>query len=175
MDNERARQGKIVKMKVQTAKVLWQEDRREAAFLVLESVDDPRADDLRGRLSSDEHYDVGRSQHQGVSWPLFGGVVVITMVVAFALSLLLNPGPQPRTSVPVPTEDTVLTTAIPPTLPVLAAEVELTGTASQIQLTQSALEAQQRSSMGLLDATETARYEQATGTANARETAAAGG
>ena len=174
MDNRRERQDKIVKMKVQTAKILWQEDQRQAAFLVLESVDDPRADELRQQLGFDEHYEARGRPQQGISWTLFGVVTVIVMAASFALGTLLDLRRDATTTEPPSTADTVLATPIPATLPVLEPQIEMTGTASQIQLTQSALENQQGSSMSLLDATETARYEQATGTADAGETAAGG-
>jgi hypothetical protein len=174
MRHSREQQDKIVRMKVQTAKVLWQENRREAAFLVLESVDDPRADELRQRLGCDADDAVGRRTHPGVSWTAFASVIVIVMIAAFALGTLLDLRRDAARIAPLPAADTALASPIPATLPAVEAPVELTGTASQIQLTQSALAAQQGGAMSRLDATETARYQQATGTAEARETAAAG-
>ena len=172
MTHSRERQDKIVKMKMQTARVLWQENRCEAAFLVLESVDDPRADDLRQRLGFAEDDTVGRRTRPGVSPILFVSAIMIVMIGSFALGTLLDLRRDSVNTTPPPTADTALTSPIPATLPAVEAPVELTGTASQIQLTQSALAAQQENSMNQLDATETARYEQATGTDDARETAA---
>jgi hypothetical protein len=165
-------------MKLQTAKVLWQEERKEAAFLVLESINDVRADDLRSRMGFDDTYEIGQNTSSGISWTNLGIVLVIVMVVSFLLGNLVDFG---GTNPAVPEfvrEGELLVTRDAPTIeaeaPATQSLVELTGTANHVLLTQNALEHQQGNSMSWLDATETARYEQATATENARATAVVG-
>lgn len=169
---------KIIKMKLQTAKVLWGENRKEATFLVLESIDDSRADDLRERMGFDEDFEVGR--HSPVPIKIIGIGALVLVVLSFLLGTFLDLGGAGDTSAnPVMTEDDIVNTIIAPTPesgePITQPLVEMTGTASQVQQTQSAIEDVQDSSMSLLDATETARYEQGTATEDARSTETASG
>lgn len=176
--SQHERHQKIVKMKLQTAKVLWQEDRKDAAFLVLESVNDPQADQLRIRMGFDDTYEVGQVASRGVSWAMLGIVLVIVIVVSFLVGSLVEFGGANPSEPELVSEDEFIATIIAPTLeagePLTQPMLELTGTASQLQLTQAAIANQQDNSMNLLNATETARYEQATATEHARGTQAAG-
>ena len=178
MDKQRERHEKIVKMKLQTAKVLWQEDRKDAAFLVLESVNDTRADQLRNRMGFDDDYEVGQSTSGGVSWTMLGIALLIVMVVSFSVGSLIEFGGINPSEPEVVSEDEFIATIVAPSPEagesLVQPMLELTGTASQLQLTQSSIADQQGNSMNLLDATETARYEQATATEQARSTQAAG-
>lgn len=177
--NGTKRKEKIIRMKLQTAKILWAEDRKEATFLLLESISDPRADELRDRMGFDEDFEVKGKQRQ--SMPLVGlGIgAVILLVLSFLLGtfLDLNRAGDISTNQTI-TESGSVNTIVAPTLepddPIIQPSVEMTGPASQVQQTQSAIEEVQDSSMNLLDATETARYEQGTATADARSTKAAG-
>ncbi len=178
--NTRKRNEKIIRMKMQTAKVLWGENRKEAAFLVLESIDDPRADDLREQMGFDDDFEVTGTQRQSVPLAVIGIGAVIMIVLSFLLGTFLDlggAGDIPTNQ--VLTEDEMVNTIVAPTPepgePITQPLIEMTGTASQIQLTQAAIENVQDSSMSMLDATETARYSQGTATEDARSTEAAGG
>ncbi len=171
---------KIIKMKLQTAKVLWGENRKEATFLVLESIDDSRADDLRERMGFDEDFEVDYTGHSPVPIKIIGIGALILVVLSFLLGTFLDlSGAGDISANQVITEDDIVDTIITPTPesgePITQPLVEMTGTASQVQQTQSAIEDVQDSSMSLLDATETARYEQGTATEDARSTETAGG
>lgn len=165
-------------MKMQTAKVLWGEDRKDAAFLVLESIDDSRADDLRDRMGFDEDYEVGGVTSGGVPYVLTGVGAFLVFVVAFSLGTFLNLGGGGQ-SPEVLTENQIVSTIVAPTPepgePITEPLAELTGTASLIQLTQQAIQNSQNSGMSMLDATETQRYLAGTATEDARATEAAGG
>ena len=171
---------KIIRMKLQTTKVLWSENRREAAFLVLESIDDPRADELRDKMGFDDDFEVKGNQHQAIPLAGMGMGAVVLIVVSFLLGTFLDLGGAGESSAnPVIPENERVNTLVAPTPesdgPMPEALIEMTGTASQVQQTQSALEEVQDASMSMLDATETARYSQGTATADARSTEAAGG
>ncbi|MEL6408391.1 MAG: hypothetical protein AAFR81_28755 [Chloroflexota bacterium] len=176
--NARDKQEKIVKMKMQTAKVLWGEGRKDAAFLVLESVDDPRADDLRDRMGFDDDYEIGGVTSGGVPFLLVGVGAFLLFVIAFSLGTFLNLGGEASSSQTL-TENEIVSTIVAPTPEPGEAITEpladLTGTASLIQLTQQAIQESQNSGMSMLDATETQRYIAGTATQNARATEAAGG
>jgi len=165
---------KIIKMKLQTAKILWAEDRKEATFLILESIDDPRANELRERMGFDDDFEVGHT-HRSSSHPLLisiGLIMLLTMSFLMGTYLDLNGGTKQKN--PVVDQNELIETLIAPSPeasePMTQTLLELTETADPIQLTQSAIEKEQNSSMSLLDATETARYAQSTATENARET-----
>lgn len=169
--NSLQRQEKIIRMKLQTAKILWAEDRKEATFLLLESIDDPRADELRDRMGFDDDFEIGRVSSPSIPFSVVGMVTVVLIVLSFLLGTLLDldgGGVQP-----VSENNLVKPSATPisqPDEPTIQSLIELTDTASEVQLTQAAIENNQNSSMNLLDATETARYVQATETQNAKET-----
>lgn len=181
--NANQRKEKIVKMKLQTAKVLWGENRKDATFLLLESIDDPRGDDLRERMGFDDEYEVGNTK-SGLTSPIIISIgAVVLLVVGFLLGTFfdLNGGDStiPQVESATNIEDQIIETIIAPTPepgePLTQPLIEMTGTASQVQQTQSALATQQGEVMNFLDATDTAAYEQATATESARETQAAGG
>lgn len=176
--SQRERNEKILKMKLQTAKVLWGEGRKDAAFLILESIDDPRADKLRTQMGFDDEYEIVGEKGNSLS-PIFIGVgAIILVILSFLLGTVLDLNGQEATPTTEQlTENQIVETIIAPTpqpdeslsQPLL----EMTSTASQIQQTQLAIESNQNTSMSFLDATETARYMQATATEYARETQSA--
>ena len=168
-------------MKLQTAKILWTEDRKEATFLILESIDDPRADELRERMGFDDDFEVGHTDHSSIPIKIIGIGTVVLVVLSFLLGTFLNLD-EGNNSIQVNqtiTENEFIETIIAPTpesdKPLTQPLIELTGTASQVQLTQASIAKEQESTMNLLDATQTAKYEQGTATENARATQAAGG
>jgi|GEM_PF-3081813 len=178
--NERQRNEKIIKMKMQTAKVLWGENRKEAAFLVLESIDDPRADELRDRMGFDDDFEVTGVQRQSVPLAVIGIGAVILIVVSFLLGTVLDLGGAGDTPAnQVLTEDEIINTIVAPTPepgePITQPMVDMTGTADQIQVTQQSVATEQNRVENLLMATRTALYQNETATAEARSTEAAGG
>ena len=173
-------QEKIIKMKLQTAKILWAEDRKEATFLLLESIDDPRADDLRDRMGFDDDFEVKGTQQQSIPLVSIGIGAVVLVVLSFLLGTFLDlNGASDASANQMIAEDEIINTIIAPTPqpdePLSQPLLEMTSTASQIQQTQLAIENNQNTSMSFLDATETARYMQATATEHARLTAVEGG
>ena len=172
---------KIIRMKLQTAKVLWGEDRKEAAFLVLESIDDARADNLRDKMGFDEDFEVGHTGRSSMPTKIIGIGAVVLVVLSFFLGTFLNlDGSNNNSQVDQTiTDNEFIETIIVPTPesdePLTQPLIELTGTASQVQLTQAAIAKEQESIMNLLDATQTAKYEQGTATEDARATQAADG
>lgn len=176
MVDKQGQDEKIIKMRLQTARILWHEHRKDAAFLVLESVSDPRADDLRHRMGFDDDYDVGSVTRTSFSWPIAAIVIVLVIVISFLAGSLIDFNSQNSQS-NAATENEAIATVAAPSLeanqPITQPLIEMTSAASQIQLTGSAIEQEQNNSMSLLDATETARYEQATETQNALETTSA--
>lgn len=64
MANQHERNEKIIRMKLQTAKILWHENRKDASYLVLESVSDHRADELRNQMGFNESYEVEQVRQQ---------------------------------------------------------------------------------------------------------------
>lgn len=175
--SEHERNEKILKMKLQTAITLWGEGRKDATFLILESIDDPRADKLRTQMGFDEYEIVGEKGNS--LSPIFIGVgAIILVILSFLLGTVLNLDGQEATSTTEQlTENQIVETIIAPTPqpdePLSQPLLEMTSTASQIQQTQLAIENNQNTSMSFLDATETARYMQATATEHARETRSA--
>lgn len=169
--NSLKQQEKIIRMKLQTAKILWAEDRKEATFLLLESIDDPRADELRDRMGFDDDFEIGRASSPSIPIPVIGIVAVILVALSFLMGTLLNLDGGGVQSL---SENNRLETSATPTShpnePTVQSLMGLTNTASEVQLTQAAIENKQNSSMNLLDATETARYVQATETQKARGT-----
>jgi hypothetical protein len=178
--NPLQRDEKIVKMKMQTAKVLWSENRKDAAFLVLESIDDPRADTLREKMGFDDEYEVRGPGRNSVS-PLFiGAGAIVLVVLSFLLGSFFAPGEgRETTSVQALTEEEIVETLIVPTPApnesLAQPMIQMTGTASPGQLTRSAIQTQQIEMMQLVDATETAAYAQGTATESVRQTQAAAG
>ena len=178
--SEHERNEKILKMKLQTAKVLWGEGRKDAAFLILESIDDPRADKLRTQMGFDDEYEIVGEKSNSLS-PIFIGVgAIILVILSFLLGTVLNlDGQEAASPAEQLTENQIVETNIAPTPqpdePLSQPLLEMTSTASQIQQTQLAIENNQNTSMSFLDATETARYMQATATEHARLTAVEGG
>ena len=171
-------QEKIIKMKLQTAKILWAEDRKEATFLLLESIDDPRADDLRDRMGFDDDFEVKGTQQQSIPLVSIGIGAVVLVVLSFLLGTFLDlNGASDASANQMIAEDEIINTIIAPTPqpdePLSQPLLEMTSTASQIQQTQLAIENNQNTSMSFLDATETARYMQATATEHTRETQSA--
>jgi len=176
--SQHERNEKILKMKLQTAKVLWGEGRKDAAFLILESIDDPRAYQLRTQMGFDDDYEIVGQKSNSLP-PIFIGVgAIILVILSFLLGTVLNLDGQEATSLAEQlTENQIVETIIAPTPqpdePLSQPLLETTSTASQIQQTQLAIENNQNTSMSFLDATETARYMQATATEHARETQSA--
>lgn len=171
-------QEKIIRMKLQTAKVLWGENRKEAAFLVLESVDDPRGDELRDRMGFDDDFDIRGTQQQSMPLVGIGMGAVILIVLSFLLGTFLDlNGAGDISANPVIPEGDIVNTIIAPTPeagePLTQPMVDMTGTASQIQVTQESIATEQNRIENLLDATRTALYDQGTATADARLTEAA--
>jgi hypothetical protein len=134
------RDERIVRMKLQTAKILWGENRKDAAFLVMESIDDPRADTVREKMFPD-NYEVGQGR-ANISTPLFGIALVVVTILAFGAGFLISPGGQnSSTIVPATIDNQISVTSTPaPNLIENEAgndlsQVQLTGTASGVQAT----------------------------------------
>ena len=176
--NAEKRQEKIIQMKLQTAKVLWGENRKEATFLILESIDDARADGLREKMGFDDNFEVGRASSQSISLPIIGVSAIVLIVLSFLLGTFLNVDGGGTSSNQILIQEPVVPTIIVPTIqPTESLDqpiVEMTGAASQIQLTRLSLETQQSSFTDIVNASETAKYDQATATEDARATENAG-
>lgn len=89
--NTQQQREKICLMKLQTARVLWHEGRRDATFLLLESIDDPRADSLHERMGFSKYYEVGIVSRVGerTRVPLIAGAVLVAS--SFLMGFLLSP------------------------------------------------------------------------------------
>jgi hypothetical protein len=169
--NPRERQEKITRMKMQTVKVLWQEDRKDAAALVLESIDDPRADELAERMGFAGDYEIGISPAGNGQKLQIAGLVIIVGLIAFTLGFIVSPDSAPVMVEVTPAGDTeqVLQTIVAPTP--AAGEtlseplLNLTGTMAFRESTAQAIRTQQSNMSALISASETARVINATGTA----------
>lgn len=181
MINQRDRNEKITKMKLQTARVLWQEGRKDATFLLIESIDDPRGDSLRDRMGFSDDYEVSVSvQSRGFSNRQVGLVVVLTAIIFWTIGFLLSPDHSNQSIVEATlNEEQVVSSLIAPTPApgeTLAQPlVALTATAHSGQPTVDAVETQQSNMQANISLSSTARYDQATATENARATQAATG
>lgn len=181
MINQRERQEKITRMKLQTAKVLWQEGRKDATFLLVESIDDPRGDALRDQMGFSEDYEVEIAKEpRGFSRMHVGLAVVVSGVIFFFLGFLVSPdGNNAPVIETTSNEEQVVSTLIAPTpapgetlsQPLIA----LTVTVHSGQPTVNAVATQQRDIQANIALSSTARYDQATATENARATQAATG
>lgn len=181
MINQRERQEKITRMKLQTAKVLWQEGRKDATFLLVESIDDPRGDTLREQMGFSDDYEVGVAQGSpGFSRVHMGSAIVISAVLFFFLGFLIRPDSNNTAVLETTLNDNqVISTLIAPTpapgetlsQPLTA----LTVTADSGQPTVNAVATQQSDIQANIALSSTARYDQATATENARATQAATG
>jgi len=172
------RRNKVIRMKLQTAKVLWQEKRKDAVFLLLESIDDPRGDALREQMGFSEDYDVGLAVKPGnFSRTQAFSLVTIVAVFFFILGYVISwdgGGDSTQASV---TENQELATFVAPTpLPgddLSQVPIDITATATSGQPTVAAMQTQQNSIAVQIELSETARYLQSTATADARQTDAA--
>ena len=181
MINQRERQEKITRMKLQTAKVLWQEGRKDATFLLVESIDDPRGDTLREQMGFSDDYEVGVAQGSpGFSRVHMGSAIVISAVLFFFLGFLIRPDSNNTAVLETTLNDNqVISTLVAPTpapgetlsQPLIA----LTVTADSGQPTVNAVATQQSDIQANIALSSTARYIQATATENARATQAATG
>lgn len=179
MIDQRKRQEKITRVKLQTAKVLWQESRKDAAFLVLESIDDPRADELRDKMGFDEYYEVGLSADSRSHFSLrqVAAAVVLVGVLAFGLGFLVSPDNSATVVDATPSGNDLVATIIAPTpapgetlsQPLL----DLTATTDANRPTHESIQTQSANLETQIWASETAKYRQATERTNARETEAA--
>lgn len=180
MISERERSEKIIKMKLQTAKVLWQEDRKDAAFLLLESIDDPRGDDLRERMGFTDDYEVGRTVNSGMPMIQISVTAVIVAVIFFIIGFVVSPDNGAAAVIEAtPNGDQVVQTIVAPTpepgetlsQPLL----DMTATSASGQPTRNAVQTQQSELETWIQLSETAQYDHATATENAKATEAAGG
>jgi len=179
MINQRERQEKITRMKLQTAKVLWQEGRKDATFLLVESIDDPRGDALREQIGFSDDYEVGLAKEsRGFSRVHIGLAIVISSVLFFFLGFLIHPDRNNAALLETTlNEDQVISTLVASTpapgetlsQPLIA----LTATANSGQPPVNAVATQQRDIQANIALSSTARYDQATATENARATQAA--
>jgi hypothetical protein len=158
----------IIKMKLQTAKILWGENRKEAAFLILESMEDTRADDLRDKMGFQDDFEVGRSSAIRVATIGFG--MIVLLLLSFLLGTVLDLGGGGTQTYPVTTKSEFVTSKPESDEPLNQPIVEMTITVGQIQLTHLSLETQQSSFTDIVHASATARYDHATATANAQAT-----
>ncbi|MEM9955089.1 MAG: hypothetical protein AAF846_26005 [Chloroflexota bacterium] len=164
MINQRERQEKITRMKLQTAKVLWQEGRKDATFLLVESIDDPRGDALREQMGFSDEYKVGVSQEsRGFSLVHMGSAIVISPVIFFFLGFLIHPKSN-NTSVLETTmnDNQVISTLVAPT-PALGETlsrplIALTVTADSEQPTVNAVATQQSDIQANIALSSTASY-----------------
>lgn len=181
MIKQREQQEKITKMKLQTAKVLWQEGRKDASFLLIESIDDPRGDALRDRMGFSDDYEVGMpKEHRSFSRMQVGLTAVISSVIFFFIGFLVSPD---RSDTPVietigNEEQAISTLVVPTPAPgetLSQGLIDLTATVQSGQPTVNAVATQQSDIQANIALSSTARYDQATATENARATQAAAG
>ncbi|MEO1166115.1 MAG: hypothetical protein AAFV98_20190 [Chloroflexota bacterium] len=173
MINTPQQREKICRMKLQTAKVLWHEGRQDATFLLLESLDDPRADALRERMGFSEDYDVGMASRHGKPsrMPLVAGAVFVASIFFLAGFFI-----SPQIRVPIYHEATQATALSPTPITEWVSPLEdpvpldLTMTVLSGQPTLTALETQQSNLQANIALSSTARYRQATATAEAQQT-----
>ncbi|MEM9955381.1 MAG: hypothetical protein AAF846_27505 [Chloroflexota bacterium] len=175
MMNQRAKAEKIIKMKLQTAKVLWQEGRRDATFLLIESINDPRGDDLRERMGFADDYEVGLSKTpRRFSQFQVAGIAICSAALFFFLGFWFSPDTTNATL--STTGDNVVETvytATPEPDPLLSQPlIELTATSNTEMSTASAFHTQQVTMEALANSSATARYENATATSVAATQAA---
>jgi hypothetical protein len=160
----------IIKMKLQTAKILWGENRKEAAFLILESMEDTRADDLRDKMGFEDDFEVGCFSSSAIPVTTIGFGMLVLMIISFLLSTVLDLGGGGTQTYPVTTKSEFVTSKPESDEPLNQPIVEMTITVGQIQLTHLSLETQQSSFTDIVHASATARYDHATATANAQAT-----
>jgi hypothetical protein len=117
MVNQHERREKITRMKLQTAKVLWHEERKDAAFLLLESIDDSRGDELRDRMGFSDDHEVGMStKGSGISFAQLGAAIAATAVIFFFIGFLISSGNGGNVIVETtPDSEQVIETIVAPT------------------------------------------------------------
>lgn len=176
--NQATKAEKIVKMKLQTAKVLWQEGRKDASFLLLESIHDPRGDDLRERMGFSDDYEVGLSKtaHHFSSVQV-AGIAICSAILFFVLGFMLSPDTATNTVIEVPTDNTIviepISTATPAPDPLLPQQsLQLTVTSDPHMATALMALTLNLTQQVRFNAYSTARYEGATATAIVRTQAA---
>ena len=173
MLSQQAKAEKIVKMKLQTAKVLWQEGRKDATFLLLESINDPRGDDLRERMGFSDDYEVGLSKTvHHYSQIQVAGIALCSAILFFILGFILSPDTATNTVIEAtPSDNSVIETISTATpAPDTSAQqlVELTATSNSEMSTASAFRTQEVTRQAELSILLTARYDDATATTIAR-------
>lgn len=174
MINQGEQREKITKMKLQTAKILWQEGRKDATFLLLESINDARGDDLRERMGFAEDYEVGLSKTpQRFSQLQMVGIALCSALLFFFLGFWVSPDSSTNTIVETTLDNDnvveTINTATPAPDPSLSQQlIELTATSDTEMSTVSAFRTQQVTVEAEFNQFATARYEDATATTIAR-------
>ena len=171
--NQRDKTEKIVKMKLQTAKVLWQEGRKDATFLLLESINDRRGDELRERMGFSDDYEVGLSKTpQHFSQIQVAGIALCSAFLFFVLGFMLSPDSATNAIIEVPSDDNIVIETISTATPAPDTSsqqlVELTATSNSEMSTASAFRTQEVTRQAELSILLTARYDDATATTIAR-------
>lgn len=174
--NQADRDERIVRMKLQTAKILWGENRKDAAFLVMESINDPRANPVREKMFPDNYE--ARQGKTRISMRFFVMTLFVTILLSFGSGFLFSSGGQNTVTVVTATgvEEQVFTTSIPTSNLSSGADndinqTRLTGTAAQVGATLFAVQTQQ-ADLGTANAiTRTAAYARETSSAQATEAA----
>lgn len=178
MINQRERNEKIIRMKLQTAKVLWQEGRKDASFFVIESIDDPRGDALRERMGFTDDYEVGGSDRS--SMPIRRLSMIAIAVISFIIGFVVSPDSGAGTVANLSQgDDQRIETIVAPTLEsgksLSQPQIDLTSISAQGQPTRNAVQTQQSDLKSWIQLSETAQYRHATATENARGTQSVGG
>lgn len=177
MTNQHERREKITRMKLQTAKVLWHEGRKDAAFLLLESIDDPRGGELRDRMGFSDDHEVGMSVEGGsFSFAQLGAAIAVTAIIFFFVGFLISSGSGNNGVVKTtPDSEQVIETIVAPT-PVPGETlsqpfIDMTATANLRQPTVNSVRTQ-TNIQDEISLTRTALYSNAVATANANATEA---
>ncbi|MGB7337708.1 MAG: hypothetical protein WBC91_02365 [Phototrophicaceae bacterium] len=173
MINQGDQNEKIIKMKLQTAKILWKDGRKDATFLLLESINDPRGDDLRERMGFADDYEVGLSKTpQRFSQIQVAGVVLCSALLFFILGFLVSPDSDATPLIEATLDnnvvETISTSTSVPDNSLSQQLIELTATSDSEMSTVSAFRTQQVTMEAIVNSSATARYEEATATSVAR-------
>jgi len=176
MINQQERHEKITRMKLQTAKVLWQEGRKDASFLLIESIDDSRGDALREQMGFSDDYEIRVVQKsEGFSRMHIGLVIMVSSVIFFFLGFIMSPDINHTTVLEnTLNEDLIVSTLVVPTPDsgeILSQPlISLTMTAGSGYSTINTVATQQHNIQANIVLSRTARYDHATATENARTT-----